>query len=48
VKAAMLAVAGGQGDLLVSRDAHKAVVAGLGLPQLVTSRPSTTSAMSSL
>jgi arginine/lysine/ornithine decarboxylase len=29
VKAAMLAVAGGQGDLLVSRDAHKSVVAGL-------------------
>jgi arginine decarboxylase len=30
VKAAMLAVAGGQGDLLISRDAHKSVVAGLG------------------
>ena len=29
VKAAMLAVAGGHGDLLVSRDAHKSVVAGL-------------------
>jgi lysine decarboxylase len=29
VKAAMLAVAGGKGDLLVSRDAHKSVVAGL-------------------
>jgi arginine/lysine/ornithine decarboxylase len=29
VKAAMLAVAGGQGELLVSRDAHKSVVAGL-------------------
>ena len=29
VKAAMLAVAGGQGDLLLSRDAHKSVVAGL-------------------
>jgi arginine decarboxylase len=29
VKAAMLAVAGGRGDLLVSRDAHKSVVAGL-------------------
>jgi arginine/lysine/ornithine decarboxylase len=29
VKAAMLAVAGHQGDLLVSRDAHKSVVAGL-------------------
>lgn len=29
VKAAMLAVAGGGGDLLVSRDAHKSVVAGL-------------------
>jgi arginine decarboxylase len=29
VKAAMLAVAGGQGDLLVSRDAHKSIVAGL-------------------
>jgi arginine decarboxylase len=29
VKAAMLAVAGGQNDLLVSRDAHKSVVAGL-------------------
>jgi lysine decarboxylase len=29
VKAAMLAVAGGQGDLLISRDAHKSVVAGL-------------------
>ncbi|HEX3426995.1 MAG TPA: hypothetical protein VHT30_12740 [Acidimicrobiales bacterium] len=29
VKAAMLAVAGGYGDLLVSRDAHKSVVAGL-------------------
>jgi arginine decarboxylase len=29
VKAAMLAVCGGQGDLLVSRDAHKSVVAGL-------------------
>src|SRR5271166_2146792 len=29
VKAAMLAVAGGKGDLLISRDAHKSVVAGL-------------------
>jgi arginine/lysine/ornithine decarboxylase len=29
VKAAMLAVAGGHGDLLLSRDAHKSVVAGL-------------------
>jgi arginine/lysine/ornithine decarboxylase len=29
VKAAMLAVAGGHGDLLVGRDAHKSVVAGL-------------------
>jgi len=29
VKAAMLAVAGGHGDLLISRDAHKSVVAGL-------------------
>ncbi len=29
VKAAMLAVAGGQSDLLISRDAHKSVVAGL-------------------
>ncbi|WP_433201295.1 aminotransferase class I/II-fold pyridoxal phosphate-dependent enzyme [Dactylosporangium sp. CS-047395] len=29
VKAAMLAVAGGQGQLLLSRDAHKSVVAGL-------------------
>jgi arginine/lysine/ornithine decarboxylase len=29
VKAAMLAVVGGHGDLLVSRDAHKSVVAGL-------------------
>jgi arginine decarboxylase len=29
VKAAMLAVAGGRGDLLISRDAHKSVVAGL-------------------
>src|ERR1700712_4116523 len=29
VKAAMLAVAGGQRELLVSRDAHKSVVAGL-------------------
>ena len=29
VMAAMLAVAGGQGELLVSRDAHKSVVAGL-------------------
>lgn len=29
VKAAMLAVAGGKGDLLVGRDAHKSVVAGL-------------------
>jgi lysine decarboxylase len=29
VKAAMLAVAGGHGDLLVSRDAHKSVVTGL-------------------
>jgi arginine decarboxylase len=29
VKAAMLAVAGGRGELLVSRDAHKSVVAGL-------------------
>src|SRR6185437_1862958 len=29
VKAAMLAVAGGRGDLLLSRDAHKSVVAGL-------------------
>src|SRR3954454_9187589 len=29
VKAAMLAVAGGRGELLISRDAHKSVVAGL-------------------
>jgi arginine/lysine/ornithine decarboxylase len=29
VKAAMLSVAGGRGELLVSRDAHKSVVAGL-------------------
>ena len=29
VKAAMLAVAGSQGELLISRDAHKSVVAGL-------------------
>lgn len=29
VKAAMLAVAGGRGELLVSRDAHKSIVAGL-------------------
>jgi arginine/lysine/ornithine decarboxylase len=29
VKAAMLAVAGGQGELLISRDTHKSVVAGL-------------------
>lgn len=29
VKAAMLAVAGGRGDLLMARDAHKSVVAGL-------------------
>ena len=29
VKAAMLAVTGGSGDLLISRDAHKSVVAGL-------------------
>src|SRR5204863_622233 len=29
VKAAMLAVAGGRRELLVSRDAHKSVVAGL-------------------
>src|SRR3954451_3579230 len=29
VEAAMLAVAGGRGELLVSRDAHKSVVAGL-------------------
>src|SRR5258705_3517452 len=29
VKTAVLAVAGGQGDLLISRDAHKSVVAGL-------------------
>jgi arginine/lysine/ornithine decarboxylase len=29
VKAAMLAVAGGRGDLLISRDAHKSVGAGL-------------------
>jgi len=29
VKAAMLAVAGGRGDLLLGRDAHKSVVAGL-------------------
>jgi arginine decarboxylase len=29
VKAAMLAVAGGRGDLLISRDVHKSVVAGL-------------------
>lgn len=29
VKAAMLAIAGGRGELLVSRDAHKSVVAGL-------------------
>jgi arginine decarboxylase len=34
VKAAMLAVAGGKGDLLVSRDAHKSVVAGLVLSGL--------------
>jgi arginine decarboxylase len=29
VKAAMLAVAGGRGELLISRDAHKSIVAGL-------------------
>jgi arginine decarboxylase len=29
VKAAMLAVAGGQGQLLIGRDAHKSIVAGL-------------------
>jgi lysine decarboxylase len=29
VKAAMLAVAGGKGDLLIGRDAHKSVIAGL-------------------
>ena len=29
VKAAMLAVAGGKGELLVGRDAHESVVAGL-------------------
>jgi arginine decarboxylase len=29
VKAAMLAVAGGKGDLLLSRDVHKSIVAGL-------------------
>src|SRR3978361_1967896 len=29
VKAAMLAVAGGRGQLLIGRDAHKSVVAGL-------------------
>jgi arginine/lysine/ornithine decarboxylase len=29
VKAAMLAVAGGKGDLLIGRDAHKSVVSGL-------------------
>jgi arginine decarboxylase len=29
VKAAMMAVAGGKGDLLLSRDSHKSVVAGL-------------------
>ncbi|MFI5914453.1 hypothetical protein [Dactylosporangium sp. NPDC051541] len=29
VKAAMLAVAGGQGQLLLSRDSHKSIVAGL-------------------
>lgn len=29
VKAAMLAVAGGKGELLLSRDAHKSIVAGL-------------------
>ena len=29
VKAAMMAVAGGKGELLVSRDAHKSIVAGL-------------------
>ncbi len=29
VKAAMLAVAGGKGQLLVARDAHKSVVAGI-------------------
>lgn len=34
VKAAMLAVAGGGGDLLVGRDAHKSVVAGLVLSGL--------------
>src|SRR6478736_7356435 len=29
VKAAMMAVAGGAGDLLVGRDSHKSIVAGL-------------------
>lgn len=29
VKAAMMAIAGGEGDLLVPRDAHKSIVAGL-------------------
>lgn len=38
VKAAMLAVAGGQGELLISRDAHKSVVAGLVFRQLLVPR----------
>ena len=33
VQAAMLAVAGGQGDLLISRDAHKSVLVGLVFPE---------------
>jgi hypothetical protein len=32
VKAAMLAVAGGDGGLLVSRDSHRSIVAGLIFP----------------
>ena len=32
VKAAMLAVAGGQGDLLISRDAHKSVAGLVSFP----------------
>ena len=33
VKAAMLAVAGGQGDLLISRDAHKSVAGLVSFPE---------------
>lgn len=42
VKAAVLAVAGGQGDLLISRDAHKSVAVTSGMDadgQILVSSP---------